>query len=91
VSGIGHRGLDGNVVREHFIIRVEYGAALSVDGLFIDMLFCGKPGELVVLDHLQINEPERKKTVKSDKTDADERAASASVLSHLPSLRFTTG
>ena len=70
---------------------VEDGAAFSIDDLFLNMLFCGKPSEFIVLDHLQINEPERKKTVKSDKPNADECAASASVPSHLRPLRFTTG
>ena len=91
MSGIAHHGLDGNVVRKHFVVGVEDGAAFSIDDLFMNMLFCGKPSEFIVLDHLQINEPERKKTVKSDKPNADECAASASVPSHLRPFRFTTG
>ena len=57
---IGHDRLDWRVVGEDFIVRVEDGAALGEDGLFVDVLLSGKPGVFVVLDHLQINEPERK-------------------------------
>ena len=81
---IGHDRLDRNVVREHLIVRVENCAALGEDGLFVDVLFSGKPGVLVVLDHLQINEPERKRAEQGGEAQAHQRAASPSVPLHLP-------
>ena len=55
MRGVGHYRLNGNVMREDFVIRIEDRAAFCVDDLLINVLFSGKPGVFVVLDCLQIN------------------------------------
>ena len=57
---IGHDGLNRRVMGEDFVVRVEDRTALSKDRLLIDVLFRRQPGELVVPDHLQVDQPERK-------------------------------
>jgi len=55
------------------------------------VLFRGEPGVLVVLDHLEVDEPKRKETEKSGKEKADQRATDPAVPLHLPGRLFETG
>ncbi len=86
---IGHDRLDRNVVREDFVVRVENRAALGVDRLFVDVFFSSEPGVFVVLDHLQINEPERKCAEQCREPEADQRATNPAVPLHLPARLFS--
>src|SRR6266851_6318657 len=88
---VGDNCLDRNVVSENFVIRIENRAALGVDGLLIDVFFGGEPGVLVVLDHLQVNEAERKKAEQRDEDETNQRAAKSSVPAHGRTCSFTTG
>src|SRR5471032_2928568 len=88
---IGHDRLDGGVVRKDFVVRVQNRAALGVDRLFVDVFFSGEFGVLVVLDHLQINEPERKSAEQGREPEANQRATNSAVPLHLPARLFAMG
>src|SRR4051812_37506645 len=91
MSRVGDDGLDRRVMGENFVIGVEDRPALGEDGLLVNVLLRGEPGVLVVLDHLEIDEPERKQTEKSGKKKADQRATDPAVPLHLPGRLFETG
>ena len=78
-------------MREDFVVRVENHAALCVDGLLVNVFFSGKPGVLVVLYGLQINQPKRKDAEEADKTSAHQHAATSAIWIHLAAEGFTTG
>lgn len=91
MGGVGHNGVAGNVVRQNFVVGVEDGAALGVDGLFVDVLLSRTIRVLVVLDHLQVDEPERKEAEQPDESQADQRASVPAVPLHLAVRWFATG
>ena len=91
VRRIGDDRLDRSVVREDFVVRVENRAALGEDRLLVDVFFRGEPGVLVVLDHLQINQPEGKGAEQRREPEADQRATNPAVPLHLPARLFATG
>ena len=78
-------------MREDLVIGVEDRTALGEDRLLVNVLFRGEPGVLVVLDHLEVDEPKRKETEKSGKEKADQRATDPAVPLHLPGRLFETG
>ena len=78
-------------MREDFVIGVENRTALGKDRLLVNVFLRGEPGVLVVLDHLEVHEPEGKQTEKSGKKKADQRATDPAVPLHLPGRLFETG
>src|ERR1700682_2865173 len=88
---ISHDRLDGGVVGKDFVVRVQNRAALGVDRLFVDVLFSSESGILVVLDHLQINEPEGKRAEQRREPETDQRATNPAVPLHLPARLLATG
>src|SRR5438552_2346405 len=91
VSRIGHNRLNWGVVGKDFVIHVQNRTALSVDRLFVDVFFSSESGVLVVLDHLQINEPEGKCTEQYRESEANQRATNPAVPLHLTTRLFATG
>ncbi len=61
MRGVRDDGFAGNVVGQDLAIRIQDGAAFRIDGLFVNVLLRGEPGVLVMLDHLQVNEPKRRR------------------------------
>src|ERR1700682_2425989 len=88
---IRHDGLDRRVMGENFVIGVEDRAALGKDRLLVNVFLRGESGILVVLDHLEIDQAERKKAEKSGKKEADQSATDPAVPLHLPARLFVTG
>src|ERR1043166_2416455 len=91
MAGVGDDRLNRHIVREHFVVRVEDFTALSTDDLFVNVLLSSEPGVFVVLDQLQVNEPERKRAKERDKSKADNDAPKATGPFHLPACSFFTG
>ena len=52
MGGISHHRFDRNVVRKHFIVRVQNRAAFRVNDLFVNVLLSRQSGVLIVLDDL---------------------------------------
>src|ERR1700682_3882523 len=88
---ISHDRLDGGVVGKDFVVRVQNRAALRVDRLFVDVFFSSQPGVLVVLDHLQINEPEGKRAEQRREPETDQRTTNPAIPLHLPARLFAIG
>src|SRR5215472_4837711 len=91
MRGVRHDGLHWNIVRENFIIRVENHPALCVNDLFVNVLFGGKPGVLVVFYCLQINQSKRKNAEKPDETGAHQHATASAIWIHFAVDGLTTG
>ena len=51
---------DRNIVREHFVVGVEIAPRSAEDDLLVNVFLSGQPGVLVVLDHLEVDEPKGK-------------------------------
>ena len=56
--------------------------------LLVDVFLSREPRVLVVLDHLQVDQPEREHAEQPRKSEADERAAGPAVPLHLPARWF---
>src|SRR4051812_36041682 len=91
MGGIGHHRLDRGIVGEDFVVCVEDRTAFGKNGLLVNMFLSGEAGILLVLDHLQVNEPERKDAEQSREREGDQRASNPAVPLHLPARLFATG
>ena len=88
---VRHDRFHRHIVGEHFAGSIGNQTALGVNRLLVDMFLRGQTGVLVVLNQLEINESKGKRAKERDKTNADQRAPSPSVPSHLPIRSVATG
>src|SRR4051812_35485180 len=79
MSRVRYDGFDRGVMREDFVVRIENRAPLGEDRLLIDVFLRGETGVLVVLDHLEVDEPERKQAEERGKAEANQGAADPAV------------
>src|SRR3954451_19259508 len=91
MSRVRYDGFDRGVMRKDFVVRIENRAALGKDRLLINVFLRGEPGVLVVLDHLEVNEPERKQAEERGEAEANQGAADPAVPLHLPPRLLATG
>src|ERR1700722_10307103 len=87
---VGSHVVDAAVLGEWFAVTTADDTPPRVDDLLMDMLFCGKLYIHIVLDYLEIDQPDRKQTEYSNQSKADDGSSRLLIPIHFLKGRLET-